>query len=124
MKTIVQCTTARAAGLTGQVTTLTIDWTGVTEAGYQALATSALTIKLQAGWRKNGIPATASVLAIEHLLGTRAKGPTLEQQVEAAKTDPELRARLIAMLGGVAPAESVEPEEAPVTQGDEIETDE
>ena len=98
MKTIVQCTTARAAGLTGQVTTLTIDWTGVTEAGYQALATSALTIKLQAGWRKNGIPATASVLAIEHLPGTRAKAPTLEQQVEAAKNDPALRAKLIAML--------------------------
>ena len=122
MKTIAQCTTSRAAGLTGQATALTIDWTGMTEAGYQAFAAGALTIKLQSGWRKNGIPASASVLAIDHLPGTRAKAPTLEQQVEAAKTDPALRARLIAMLGGVAPAE---PEES-ATQGDfeQGETDE
>jgi hypothetical protein len=98
MKTIVQCNTAKAAGVTAVPTALTIDWTGMTEAGYQSFAAGALTIKLQSGWRKNGVPAALEVKAVEHLPGTRAKAPTLEQLVESAKSDPALREKLLAML--------------------------
>lgn len=98
MKTIVQCNTSKQAGMTPQATELTIDWEGMTPEGYQAFAAQALTIKLQSSWRKAGIPAKAQVRAIEHLPGTRAKAPTLEQLVQGAKNDPELKAKLLAML--------------------------
>ena len=98
MKTIVQCNTAKQAGMTAEPTELTIDWTGMTEEGYQAFAAQSLTIKLQANWRKSGIPAKVSVCAADHLPGTRAKAPTLAEMVERAKSNPELKAQLLAML--------------------------
>lgn len=98
MSTIVTVSTAPQAGMEGKQTELTIDWAGMSEEGYRAFAQQALVIKLQAQWRKQGIPPKAQVRACEHLPGTRAKALTLEQVVAQAKDNPELRAKLLEML--------------------------
>ena len=52
-------------------TALTIDFTGATPEILQEIATSAIVIKWQGQVRKNGIPATASIKAIDYRPGTR-----------------------------------------------------
>lgn len=82
-------------------TNLTIDWADMTTAEIQELAQQALIVKLQSGWRKNGIPNGAhTVKAADHKVGTRApRGPVTAAQL-LAKLSPEEVAKLRAQLLG------------------------
>lgn len=85
-------------------TDLTIDWEGMSDAEVQALAQQALVVKLQGGWRSNGIPTAATVKAADHKVGARvpkAAPVTIESLIEAAKSDPVKKAELIARLQAV-----------------------
>lgn len=53
-------------------TNLTIQWDGMTPEDIQALAQQALIVKLQGSFRKNGIPATATIRAVDYKVGSRA----------------------------------------------------
>lgn len=84
-----------------QETDLTINWDGMTPEDIKALASGALVVKLQNGWRKNGIPASCTVNAVDHKVGVRTpKAPpvTIESLIEQAKSDPAKKAELIARL--------------------------
>ncbi len=79
-------------------TNLTINWDGMTEEDIRAIAQQALIVKVQGGWRTNGIPTECTLKAVEHKVGTRtvAVKQTLEEQVKSlSATD---RAALIAKL--------------------------
>jgi hypothetical protein len=79
-------------------TKLTLDWEGMTEEDLRALAQQALIVKLQGSWRKNGIPAEATVKVSEHKVGTRAaRGPT-DIFALISKMSPEEKAAAIAKL--------------------------
>lgn len=53
-------------------TDLTIQWDGMTPDDIRALAQQALIVKLQNSYRKNGIPATATIRAVDYKVGSRA----------------------------------------------------
>lgn len=62
----------------------------------RALATQAAIIRAQAGWRKNGIPAEATIKMSENMPGTRAAPVSLQDAVKSLS--PEEKAKLIAEL--------------------------
>ena len=59
-------------------TALRIDWEGMTVADLRAMAQQAMIVKLQASYRRNGIPDKATIKAADYKVGTRV----------AAKKDP------------------------------------
>ena len=63
----------------------------------RALATQALIVKAQGGWRKNGIPASITLKMSEYAPGTR-HAATVDPLTAAKSMTPEERARLIAEL--------------------------
>ncbi len=77
-------------------TELTLDWEGMSEDDLRALAQQALIVKLQGTWRKNGIPAEATVKVAEHKVGTRA--PRVAGAVNISAMTAEQRATLLAQL--------------------------
>lgn len=83
------------------VTNLTINWEDMTAEDIRALAQQALVVKLQGGWRKNGIPAgDFTVKAADHKVGARApRGPQTPQQIMSKLSD-EQKAELRALLLG------------------------
>jgi hypothetical protein len=84
-------TTRPAAGAEGIDTNLTINWEGMEQADIVALAQQALVVKLQAQWRKNGIPSgDTEIRAVDYRPGTRA-----------TKTKPSIET----MLAALSPAE-------------------
>ena len=81
-----------------QQTKLTIDFTGATQEVLQEIATSAIVVKWQAGARKNGIPAAATIKAIEYRPGTRLVQQFDVMKLDPASLTPEQRRALIAKL--------------------------
>lgn len=79
-------------------TALTIDWEGCSEEEIRAMAQAALIVKLQGGWRKNGIPAKVEVKASDYKVGARTPAVklTVEEQINALT--PEQRQALIDKL--------------------------
>lgn len=97
MKTTAEVATRPAAGADAITTNLSINWEGMSEDDTRALAQQALIVKLQAAWRKDGIPAgDHEVNAIDYRPGTRAprKAPDLKSLLAALS--PEERAALLA----------------------------
>lgn len=85
-------------------TVLSFDFTGCTEAIYQAYTMAALTVKRQSAWRgKNskGIPTSEVVIVKDHAPGVRAPAQTLEQQVGSLSA--EERAALFAKYAAEKP---------------------
>lgn len=77
-------------------TNLTLDWEGMTEDDVRALAAQALIVKLQSGWRKNGIPnGDATVKAVEHKVGVRAPRKPVDVKNLIASADEATRAELL-----------------------------
>src|SRR5258708_2010462 len=88
-------------------TSLTVVYDGCPESVAQALATQALIVKLQGGFRKNGIPATLTVNMKDYAPGTRhatSMSPEQARQIalDTAKVDKAARAALIAELQAMA----------------------
>jgi hypothetical protein len=79
-------------------TNLTLNWDGVTEDDLRALAQQALIVKLQGGWRKNGIPSEVTVKVIEHKVGTRAPRGPIDLATAIQNLNPEERKALLAKL--------------------------
>lgn len=102
MNTQTEVTTRPSAGAEPVTTNLTINWDGMTPEDERALAQQALIVKLQGGWRKNGIPSEVTVNAVEHKVGTRApRGPVnIESAIQNLDADEKaaLLAKLQAML--------------------------
>jgi len=85
-------------------TNLTIKWEGMTDREIQELAQQALIVKLQASWRKDGIPSgDHTVNAADFKVGTRAKRQPASVESLLAKMDPDARkawlAEQLAKLG-------------------------
>ena len=96
-ETKIEVDTRPAAGLDSIKTNLTIDWSDMSTDDVQALAQQALIVKLQSGWRKNGIPAgDATVKASDYKIGVRAKREPASLESMLQKLTAEERAALIA----------------------------
>ena len=78
-------------------TKLTIDFEGCSEEILREIATSAIVVKWQSNARRNGIPASATIKAVEYRPGTRLiQSVSVEQLV--TKFTSEEKAALIAKL--------------------------
>lgn len=86
---------ARAESVT---TALTLNWEGMTDEEIRALAEQALVVKLQGKWRKDGIPAEATVNVVDHKIGTRAPRGPVNILDAVDKMTPEEKAKLLALL--------------------------
>ena len=82
-----------------KVTTLTIDFTGATPEILQEIATGAIVVKWQAGARKNGIPESATIKAIDYRPGTRI-APQVSVEALVEKMSEEEKQALIQKLMG------------------------
>jgi hypothetical protein len=102
MNTQTEVTTRADAKSEPIKTNLTLNWDGMTEDDLRALAQQALIVKLQGGWRKNGIPKELTVNVTDHKVGTRAaRGPVNIATAVANLDDDQKRAlfeKLQAML--------------------------
>lgn len=65
----------------------------------RTLATQQAVVRVQAHWRKHGIPAKATLKFSELKAGLRAETLTPDALVNMAKSDPVLRAKILAELG-------------------------
>ena len=90
------------AGAQAITTNITISWAGLTSDEVQQLAQQALIVKLQAKWRKDGIPSgDHTVNAVDYRPGVRAaKQPASVEKLIAAMS-PEQRAMLLAKLASM-----------------------
>ncbi len=79
-------------------TALEINWEGMERDDLIALAQQTLVIKLQGGWRKNGIPAECKVNATDHKVGVRAPRKPADLAALIGKLSPEEREALLAKL--------------------------
>jgi len=78
-------------------TALTVDFTGCTPEVLQEIATSAIVIKWQGQARKNGIPESATIRAVDYRPGNRVtSAPSIDQLV--TKMTPEEKQKLLAQL--------------------------
>jgi hypothetical protein len=94
--------TRPAAGAEAITTELTIKWEGLTADEIQQLAQQALIVKLQAKWRKDGIPSGAhEVNASDYRPGVRAPRGPASVETLVAKLTPEQRAALLAKLSAM-----------------------
>jgi hypothetical protein len=92
-------TTRPAAGADGIDTNLTINWEGMTLEDTRALAQQALVVKLQAQWRKNGIPAgELTINAADYRPGTRATKTKPSIETMLAQLSPAEKQALVAKL--------------------------
>ena len=100
MKTVTEVSTKRDEDGQAVNTMLTVNWPEAQNAVVIAMALGWIKVKLQTGWRKNGIPAKLEVNALDHAPGSRiAAKPTVEGEVARASTmTPEERAAIIAQL--------------------------
>lgn len=99
MKTVTEVKTKPDARAEAVTTNLTINWEGMTEDDVRALAQQALVVKLQGGWRKNGIPAgDHEVNATDFRVGVRAPRSAPDIVALVGKLSPEERAALLAKL--------------------------
>jgi hypothetical protein len=90
-------TTKANAASTPVKTNITFDFTDCPESTLQALAIQALVVKLQASYRKNGIPESATVLVKDHAPGTRqAADPLSKLEKLIEDMTPEQRQAFIA----------------------------
>lgn len=82
-------------------TALTIVFDGTTDDDLKAISAKQIVVSRQGYWRKHGIPKTDTVSAKDFAHGAR-QSLTVEVAeavlLEGAKTDPAVRARLIAQL--------------------------
>lgn len=81
-------------------TVLTFNWDGMSEDDLKALAQQALIVKLQSGYRKNGIPETATINVAEHKVGTRAPRAPVDIFAKVGQMSAEEKAKLLALLAG------------------------
>jgi hypothetical protein len=97
--------TAKEKGAPEVKTVLKINWDGMNEEFYRALATPTLIIKRQGEYRRKGIPASDEILARDNLPGTR-HGMTLEQAVTSMSTEQKqaLAKQLAEMIAAEAKA--------------------
>ncbi len=72
MQTTTTISTKPEAGAESVKTEITFNWDGVSPEEIQAIAQRALVVKVQGGYRKNGIPATDTVNVSDHKPGVRA----------------------------------------------------
>lgn len=79
-------------------TAVEINWEGMTEDDLRALAQQTLVIKLQGGWRKNGIPTECKVTATDHKVGARAPRKPADLAVLIGKLSADEKAALLAKL--------------------------
>lgn len=79
-------------------TSLEINWEGMEREDIIALAEQTLVIKLQGGWRKNGIPSECKVNATDHKVGVRAPRKPADLAALIGKLSPEERNALLAKL--------------------------
>lgn len=86
---------ARSEAIT---TNLEIDWSKMERDDLIALAQQTLVIKLQGGWRKNGIPTELKVDATDHKVGARAPRKPADIATLIGKLSPEEKAALLAKL--------------------------
>ncbi len=99
MKTVTEVKTKPDARAEAVTTNLTINWEGMTEDDVRALAQQALVVKLQGGWRKNGIPAgDHEVNAADFRVGVRAPRSAPDIVALVGKLSPEEKAALLAKL--------------------------
>lgn len=83
------------------ITNLTINWDNMTNEEIRELAQQALIVKVQTGWRSNGIPAgDHTINAADHKVGTRAPRKPTDILSLISKLGPEERAALLAKLAG------------------------
>ena len=99
MKTVTEVKTKPDARAEAVTTNLTINWEGMTEDDVRALAQQALVVKIQGGWRKNGIPAgDHEVNAADFRAGVRAPRSAPDIAALIGKLSPEEKAALLAKL--------------------------
>ena len=98
MNTQTTVDTRPAAGAEAVTTNLTIDWDGMTEEDTRALAQQALIVKLQSGWRKNGIPPEITVKAADHKVGVRGPRTKADLMTQVKSLSAEDKAKLLALL--------------------------
>lgn len=83
-------------------TVVTFDWSNVTTEDYRNMATAWAKIKLQIGWRKNGIPSEAKVNVKDIVPGTRAPRGPVDPIAIAQRMTPEELTAYIATLHAMA----------------------
>lgn len=90
--------TRAEAGAEAVETKVTINWDGMSQEDLIALAQQSLVIKVQAAWRKEGIPSgEVTINATDYKPGTRSeRKPNLEALI--GKLTPEQKAELLAKL--------------------------
>lgn len=99
MKTETTVSTRPKAGEAKVDTNLTINWEGMTEEDVRALAQQALIVKLQSGWRANGIPeGDAEVNAVDFRVGVRAPRQPKDILSLVPTLSPEQKAALMERL--------------------------
>lgn len=97
-KTTANIDTRKEAGAEQVTTNVTFNWDGISTDELQQMAQQALIVKLQAKWRKDGIPAGAHAVNVsDYRPGVRAER-TVNVDNIVAKLTPEQRAALIAKL--------------------------
>ena len=99
-----------------QTTNLTIDWEGCDVETLKAIALSAIVIKVQAQWRKakSGIPATATIKALDYKPGTRVAPEVKLETLVGEMTDEQKKAlmeKLQRMIKSVEEAKESEESE-------------
>lgn len=98
--TNIEVSTKADARAEATTTNLTIDWEGMSPEDVRALAQQALVVKLQSGWRKNGIPDAVTVKAVEHKVGARQPRKAPDLLALVGSLTPEQKAALLAKLTG------------------------
>lgn len=96
--------TKQAGDLLAVKTHVTINWEGMERRDLIALAQQTIIIKVQAGWRraKDGIPAEATINAVDHKVGTRVRKAAPNVLELAKNATPEQKAALIELLKSMA----------------------
>lgn len=83
-------------------TSVILNWDDCSADEIRALAQQALIVKLQGGWRRNGIPAEVTVNVNEHKAGVRTPKSAPDILALINKMNPEDRAKAIAALQAAA----------------------
>lgn len=79
-------------------TNVILNWEDCSPEEIRALAQQALIVKLQGGWRRNGIPTEVTVNVKDHKAGARAPKAAPDILALIQKMSPEDRAKAIAAL--------------------------
>lgn len=97
-ETIVPVKTKPDARSEAVTTSVTINWGEMEREDLIALAQQTLIIKLQSGWRKNGIPTEIRVEAHEYKVGARAPRKPADLAAMIGKLSADEKAALLAKL--------------------------